>query len=57
VADSVDGISEDHVLGSPVAVRPHDDQIGLDLAGLADNGIGGCEAVLNGQFGLIVKLS
>jgi hypothetical protein len=34
-----------------VAVRPHHDEIGLNLARLVDNGVGGSYAMLNRQLG------
>src|ERR1017187_28455 len=50
VAHRVDGIAENQVFEPSVAVRPHDDQIGLDFTGIAYDFLLGRERVGNRRF-------
>src|SRR5579863_3314123 len=57
VADRVDSVAEDQVLNAAVSVGAHDEQIGMDLAGVADNLPAGVGAVSDGGFNLDLHLA
>src|SRR5579862_8045666 len=57
VADRVNGIAEDQIFKTAVAVSAHDDQIGGNLAGIPGDFAAGSSAVANGGFHVYLPLA